>query len=190
MPEERNMNVNEDNKNARSLSDSIEEMRVGYCNTQELIRFMDAKMAIIWGICAAIIAHCKSDCIVMFGNVISAPCTIKNLLILIIIAAVVLSTAVAFWATMDGIWGRKEQGVTTPLPHILFPIGNRCDIHQFKRLIGNRSEFDAYEEMCDQLYSVGKILEIKIDRSRLASLSLIVQLTSSALLLATKSLCA
>ena len=184
------MNVKKENRNARSLIDRINEMRVGYGNAQELIRFMDTKLAIIWGICAAIIVHCGSICATMFGNVIGSPLTVKSLLILLLIASVVVSAVVAFWATVNGIWGRKEQGVTTPPPHILFPIGNRCDIHQFKKLIAKRTESDEYEEMCDQLYSVGRILEIKINRSRIASLSLTIQLISSALLLLIRCLCA
>ena len=177
--------MNEANANTkeRSLKERIDELIRGYNNTQELIRFMDSKLAIIWGFCAAVLAYCGPICIDLYKKIGHDAINIHLLCIIVIIGIFAISTAIAFWATINGIFGRKEQGVTTPLPHILFPIGNNYDIHLFKTKLLQRTEEDEYNEVCDQLYSVGKILEIKINRSRTASYSLYAQVIAGILIL-------
>lgn len=127
--------MNEVNANTkeRSLKERIEDIIRGYNNAQELIRFMDSKLAIIWGFCAAVLAYCGPISIELCKKIGNNAINIHSLCIIAIIGIFAISSGMAFWATINGIFGRKEQGVTTPLPHILFPIGNDYDIHQFKK---------------------------------------------------------
>ena len=110
------------------------------------------------------------------------PINVLSLFVIVIVSVFSISISIAFWATINGIFGRKEQGVTTPFPHILFPVGNNFDIHQFKIKVFQRTENDEYDEVCDQLYSVGRILEIKINRSRIACYCLYTQVISGILI--------
>jgi hypothetical protein len=169
------MSEKSERKNAKKLRERIDEMHVGYSNTQELIRFIDAKLTIIWSICATIVFHAVPMGSELLKNIDNTPLLCFNILICLIY---IVSMGTAFWAIIIGIFGRKEQGVNTPFPHILFPIGNDCNIQQFKEKIAKRTKQDEYNEVCDQLYSVGKILEIKLNYSRLAIYSLIVQIIS------------
>lgn len=177
--------MNEVNANTkeRSLKERIDEIVRGYNNAQELICFMDSKLAIIWGFCAAVLAYCAPISIELCKKIGNDAINIHSLGIVTIISIFAVCTVIAFWATINGIFGRKEQGVTTPLPHILFPIENKTDIHQFKIKLLQRTEEDEYNEVCDQIYSVGKILEIKLDRSRMASYCLNAQVIAGILIL-------
>lgn len=176
------MSKTKGNINERPQRDRIDEMIRGYNNAQELIRFMDSKLAVIWGFCTAILAVCASSGIELYKKIEPNVISMRSLLIIVLLLVFIITSGIAFWATVNGIYGRKEQGVTTPLPHILFPIGNNFDIHQFKVKVAQRSEEDEYNEVCDQIYSVGKILEIKIIRSRLASNCLYGQIAATVII--------
>ena len=176
------MNGGNEKMKTRSLRERIDEIIRGYNNAQELIRFMDSKLTVIWGFCAAALAFCIPVCVELCKKIGNNPINILSLFVIVLVSVFSISTSIAFWATINGIFGRKEQGVTTPFPHILFPIGNNFDIHQFKIKVFQRTENDEYDEVCDQLYSVGRILEIKINRSRIACYCLYTQVISGILI--------
>ena len=162
-------------KGTKDMRRIIDEMRAGYNNSQELIRFMDTKLAFISGLCGAIAVGCKGSCM-HFYHFFNEPLSINSILRLFVVILFILFSAATFWETLSGIWGRKEGKTTTPAPHILFPIGNSPSFSDFKKQIDSRTEDNEYNEVCFQLYSVGRILEKKMNKSRDAFILFVVQL--------------
>lgn len=167
----------------------IDEMRAGYNNAQELIRFIDTKLALISGLCCAVIAGFYNICFELYKTHFHNALTGRSLLELMFVFLFIALSISTQGVTLFGIWARKQQnGATSSLPHILFPIGNTPDFGAFKQQVNSRTEDDEYAEVCCQLYSVGIILEKKINMSRISFLFFVAQVLSASALYLIKNL--
>ncbi len=159
------------------MKQRIDELRAGYNNAQELIRFMDTKLAFVSTLCCAIIASLQGTCTEICKRFLDEAMTKSSLLALIVVVLFFVCSAGTIFETISGIWGRKKSGKPSlPPPHILFPIGNSHDLSVFKEQINSRTEDAEYNEVCYQLHSVGIILEKKMNASRWAFYFLFAQI--------------
>jgi len=160
------------------MKQNIDELRNGYNNAQELIRFMDTKLAFVSGLCCAIVAGVQGTCVEICNRFFNEAKTFFPWLGFIVVVFFFAFSLATILVTIFGIWGRKKSGIPSSPPptHILFPIGNNHDYSAFKQEIDSRTEEAEYDEVCYQLYSVGIILDKKMNRSRYAFFCLVAQI--------------
>ena len=179
MEKQEKTNTNKAN-NIRATDDMkqrIDELRAGYNNAQELIRFMDTKLAFVSTLCCAIIGGIQGTCAEICKRFFGEATTFYSWLGIIVVILFFICSIATVLVMIFGVLGRKKSGKTSlPSPHILFPIGNPHDLSVFKEQINSRTKDAEYNEVCYQLHSVGIILEKKMNASRWAIYFLFAQI--------------
>lgn len=153
----------------------LNELREGYKNTQELIRFMDAKVGIVIGFSGMVFVHCMDKYFSTFPYVPESSVFSFYVLKIILLLCFIAATIVAFLWSFGCIMARgpiKQSGY----PRILFPVGNSTDFSLFMRDLKRCEENHEYEELAAQVFNVGHILGIKMQKSRVAIRALIAQI--------------
>lgn len=153
----------------------LNELREGYKNTQELIRFMDAKVGIVIGFSGMVFVHCMDKYYSTFPYIPEASVFSFYVLKIILLLCFITATIISFLWSFGCIMARgpiKQGGY----PRILFPVGNSTDFTLFMRDLKRSDENHEYEELASQVFNVGHILEIKMQKSKIAIQALIAQI--------------
>ena len=156
------------------MSNKKEQLREGYKNTQELIRFMDAKAGVAVGFSGMIFVHCMDKFFSDFPCMPSASVFSIYVIKILLLIAFILSTLVAFFKSFSCIQARGPMK-DTKHPKILFPYGNSTDFGVFREEVENISEEHEYEELTAQVFNTGHILERKMAECKTGIKALIWQ---------------
>jgi len=159
-------------KKSRAL---VSELRAGYSNTQELIRFMDAKAGVAMGFSGVVFTHCMDKFFSTFPCIPESPLCSLYVLKLILLFAFILTTVFVFLSALNCIIARGAIKQSA-LPRILFPVGNHKDFALFRNDIENQHKNHEIEELMAQLFNVGIIFEIKMAKCKQAINMLIAQI--------------
>ena len=145
----------------------LNELREGYKNAQELIRFMDAKVGIVVGFSGMIFVHCMDKYYASFPYIPNSSVFSFFVLKIILLLCFISTTVIVFLKSFNCIKARSPKKQSCH-PRILFPVGNYTDFSLFMRELRNSGNKHEYEELASQVFNVGHILEIKMKESRIA----------------------
>lgn len=153
----------------------LNELREGYKNAQELIRFMDAKVGIVVGFSGMIFVHCMDKYYSSFPYIPNSSVFSFYVLKIILLLCFITATMIAFLWSFGCIMARGPIKQSC-YPRILFPVGNSTDFSLFMHDLRKSGNSHEYEELASQVFNVGHILEIKMQKSKTAIQALIVQI--------------
>ncbi len=161
----------------------INELRNGYNNAQELIRFADTKIGVIVAFSSAIFIHGMDNFCLPYSLATQiSPCSWEMLQI-VLLGLFILATGGVFLTALDGMTARGAKKLS-PMPRLLFPVGNHKDFELFKADIEKTEENHELDELTVQVYNIGLILEVKLKRCCWAKNMLVVQIFLWALIIA------